>query len=75
MYQYQYIIWYSWVDSNHRPPDPQSAAPTSAFAHFRDDLGMRSTSLNTFRAIVVLDGCPQIAVYEQVTRNPDLLRR
>jgi hypothetical protein len=24
MYQYQYIIWYSWVDSNHRPPDPQS---------------------------------------------------
>jgi hypothetical protein len=20
------IIWYSWVDSNHRPPDPQSGA-------------------------------------------------
>jgi hypothetical protein len=39
-----------------------SAAPTSAFAHCRDDLGMRSTSLDTFRAIVVLDGCPQIAV-------------
>jgi hypothetical protein len=22
---YEYI-WYSWVDSNHRPPDPQSSA-------------------------------------------------
>jgi hypothetical protein len=21
--------WYSWVDSNHRPPDPQSGALTN----------------------------------------------
>ena len=36
---------------------------------------MRSTSLDTFCAIVVPDGCPQIAVCQQVTRNPNLLRR
>src|SRR5271169_3112671 len=23
------LIWYSWVDSNHRPPDPQSGALTN----------------------------------------------
>ena len=29
LYIYQYISWYSWVDSNHRPPDPQSGALTN----------------------------------------------
>jgi hypothetical protein len=36
---------------------------------------MRATGLDAFCAIVVLDGCPQIAVCKQVTRNPNLLRR
>ena len=26
------VIWYSWVDSNHRPPDPRSAVPCHAYA-------------------------------------------
>jgi hypothetical protein len=25
----KWIAWYSWVDSNHRPPDPQSGALTN----------------------------------------------
>ena len=27
--KHQLVIWYSWVDSNHRPPDPQLAASRS----------------------------------------------
>jgi tetratricopeptide (TPR) repeat protein len=36
---------------------------------------MRSTGLDSFCPIVVLDGRSQIAVCQQVTRNPNLLRR
>jgi hypothetical protein len=52
--------WYSWVDSNHRPPDPQSAVQV-----FLNKIPVYICGIKACGALVVLVGDAEISLAQQ----------
>jgi hypothetical protein len=54
--EYTGFCWYSWVDSNHRPPDPQFEGhqlfPFATFCEYRvNPLEISTSILNAFAGV------------------------